>query len=362
MPTRRIGWLALLGVLVLGAGFFWWTGFDPVAWWRLRSLARAGDANRADCAERLAELGSRTLPGLLGLLRSPDDVACQNARAALVCLVRRAETEEQVVQLVATLTGSFATLSPTGQVAVLSAPPDAVEAGREQPTPANRLAWKGLLEEVDADLPEEVRAAGLDLAGWVFAPGVNEGAGPVRDLVFSCLTARSPAVRLRAVQLSLLPGLDLGGEVAGLLRDPVVEVRRAAVLVAGPAEKVVLDEVLLPCLHDPDVDVQRLAEAALRGRGLTAQQLQLGRLLTDADPKERLRVLDHLNESVELEPSVWLRRLSHDRADSVRAAAVRMMAEQATIDLSDRLEQMRSSDPSPTVSQLASFYLRQRKE
>jgi hypothetical protein len=34
------------------------------------------------------------------------------------------------------------------------------------------------------------------------------------------------------------------------------------------------------------------------------------------------------------------------------------MTQQTQIDLSDRIDQMARSDPSPTVSQLAQFYLR----
>ncbi len=49
--------------------------------------------------------------------------------------------------------------------------------------------------------------------------------------------------------------------------------------------------------------------------------------------------------------------MSHDPKDSVRAAAVRVMSRLTHIDLSDRIDQMARSDPSPSVAQLANYYL-----
>ena len=73
----------------------------------------------------------------------------------------------------------------------------------------------------------------------------------------------------------------------------------------------------------------------------------------------------HANRTIrarDLDASVWLRRLSQDPAPAVRAAAVRVMGQQRIVDLTDRLEQMAHSDPSPTVSYLASFYLKIARE
>ena len=50
-------------------------------------------------------------------------------------------------------------------------------------------------------------------------------------------------------------------------------------------------------------------------------------------------------------------RLSHDSSPSVRVAAMRAMTQQSFVDLSDRIDQMARTDPSPTVCQLAQFYL-----
>ena len=60
---------------------------------------------------------------------------------------------------------------------------------------------------------------------------------------------------------------------------------------------------------------------------------------------------------MDIDPGLWLRRLSHDPSPAVRVAALRLMWRQKLVDLSDRIDQMARTDDSPTVCQLAQFYL-----
>ncbi|MFN6052935.1 MAG: hypothetical protein ACK47R_19065, partial [Planctomycetia bacterium] len=69
-----------------------------------------------------------------------------------------------------------------------------------------------------------------------------------------------------------------------------------------------------------------------------------------------LEVLDYMLEDPELDQSVWLRKLSHDPSAAVRVGALRAMAAQTTVDMSDRIDQMSRTDPSKTVVELASYY------
>ena len=152
-------------------------------------------------------------------------------------------------------------------------------------------------------------------------PQGGEALRPARELARAGLQSEDPANRLLAVRLSLHPGMDLLESVVALLHDPAVEVRKAVLLAIGPSEAsgVVRDEELLPSLHDTDAEVRRLTMEALRGRGLRPEHIELGRLLTHPDHKMRLRVLDHLREASDLDPGLWLRRLSHDQTACVRA-------------------------------------------
>jgi HEAT repeats len=205
----------------------------------------------------------------------------------------------------------------------------------------------------------EVQGAALELcAVLVSRAECPEILSTGRELVRACLAGNDKKVRLRAIQVALFPGMDLLETVAGLLVDAEVEVRRAAILAVGPADKVVLDETLLPCLCDKDDEVRLTCEMALKGRGLKPEHLEMARLSVDPEPRVRLRVLDHLRRSADLDHGIWLRRLSHDPAPSVRAAAIRAISQQTGVNLTDRIDQMAQSDPSPTVCYLATIYLK----
>ena len=61
---------------------------------------------------------------------------------------------------------------------------------------------------------------------------------------------------------------------------------------------------------------ERFVSCALRSRGLQDNHILLARLISDRDPSARLLVLDRLHQSPDLEPGVWLQRLSSDPAGS----------------------------------------------
>jgi hypothetical protein len=159
------------------------------------------------------------------------------------------------------------------------------------------------------------------------------------------------------VRLALQPGLDLGEQVAPLLADPAPEVRRAALL-AVSLDDAVLDDVLLPCLHDSDEEVRAQCEVVLANRGRTPQQIKLGWLLTHPDPVERIKVLKLLHDAPELDPTMWLQRLSHDPSPAIRIAALRVMIEELPAPPRERVSEMAQSDPSESVAWVAQYYLR----
>ena len=144
-----------------------------------------------------------------------------------------------------------------------------------------------------------------------------------------------------------------GGRVDISRDEDVVRVRRidrhqTGVLVLAAVERIA---------RIPDADVRQLCEMALRGRGLQENHIRMARLMADHQPAVRMQVIDHLRETSDLDPGAWLRRLSHDPAPAVRAAAVRAAANQTQASLVDRIEQMAKNDPSPTVQQVARYYL-----
>jgi HEAT repeat protein len=128
----------------------------------------------------------------------------------------------------------------------------------------------------------------------------------------------------------------------------------------GASKDAIETEDLLRCLHDSDAEVRRQCEIALRrSRGLSPEEIRLGKLITDSSARVRLQVLNYLGKHADtrLYPGVWLRHLSHDAAPEVRFAAIRAIKELSVGELNDRIDQMARNDPSPTVCEFAQRYL-----
>jgi HEAT repeat protein len=361
---RVLGGLVLVAVLAAVAGVGWLQRGPVLAWFYLHGLARAGEAERGRWAERVAGLGEPAVAGLIDALADPDPRVCQNTQAGLARLAADwGAADPRSVDLAGRLARAFPQFSAPGQRAALEVasrwfPPGTPTA----PAPGLVPACGRSLESAASASDVAIQAAALDLAARLLAQpaGPAEVIRPAREAVCAGLRSADPANRHHAVRLALRPGMDLLDQVVPLLQDPAAEVRRAAVVALGQDSRVVREEGLLPCLHDPDPEVRRLCEMALRGRGMPPEHLKIGRKLTDPNPLNRLRVLDHLGDGVpDLDPGLWLRRLSHDSSPAVRVAALRVMSQQNLVDLTDRIDQMARSDPSPTVAQLARFYLGQ---
>src|SRR5438874_1369216 len=186
-----------------------------------------------------------------------------------------------------------------------------------------------------------------------------------RDLALRSLQEAEPAQRVLAVNLALKiarrSDAEILAKVVPLLRDAAAEVRRAAMLAVGASRQVIADDDLLPFLHDADAEVRRLCELALRSRGLQENHLILARLITHQDPAARLQVIDHLKLAPELEPSVWLRRMTEDANPAVRAAAIRAACRDFPVDLGERIRQMALSDDSETVRNIARTQLEMKR-
>jgi HEAT repeat protein len=365
-PLGKKGWIGGLAVLaILGAVVAAW--IERESWWlryAVYRLTRCDGADRDVWIERVIQHEDAGRPALLACLSQNDSRTCANVQDALERLVGRwPAADERRVQLTDQLAEGFARFSSPGRHAALSLAVllmnakagEAVPAGSFSPSISRLLMQTA--QQTDADL----RARGLALAEGVLRPSASaEALTACRELTQACLRDGSPESRVRAIQLAGQPSLKLLEQVPPLLHDPAPEVRRAALLAVGPAPEILATDDLLPWLHDPDPGVRRLCENALQGRGLRDEHIQLGRLLTAAEAQTRLKVLKCLRETPELEPGIWLRRLSQDPSAAVRAAALRAATEFPDVNLADRMQQVVQDDPSPTVRQIAAFYLSRR--
>jgi hypothetical protein len=354
-----------LGVVVLAlvlatAVLVWMERMPLLAWFYVRKLAGAGGGDRAVWVERVAGLGEPALGEVLACLNDPSPQCCANARAALDKLTSRwGPGDPRTIALAHRCGREFQRMSVAGQGNVLELAAGWFANSAGDPTAAASLVAPAarLLAEAVRSRDVEVQIRALDLcAVLVRQPQAGDASSSSRELVSACLGSGDPAVRVRAAGLTLQPGLDLSEQVVPLLADPVAEVRRAALL-AVSLDEGVLDDVLLPCLHDSDAEVRARCEVVLANRGRTPQQIRLGRLLTHPDPVERIKVLRLLHDAPDLDPTLWLQRLSHDPSPAIRIAAVRVMIENLSAPPHERLTEMAQSDPSESVAWVARCYL-----
>lgn len=379
-------WIAAVGVVVLlllvgGVAFVERTAL--LSWYYVRHLAKADETSQAAWVERVAGLGEDAVPDLLACLTNADPAVCRNARAALARLARQWSVgDSRTVALAMRCGRDFNRYSAAGQQNVLDLAADWFRDADADAPPAPGLLVAGVrfLAEATASTDGTTQERALELCAVLLAqprtvgdhrndgetaeprtapPQGTEALSAARDLVRVCLASPSASLRVRAVQLALHPGMDLYEEVAALLNDPSTEVRRKAILAVGPADNEVLDDALLPSLHDDDPEVRQLCRKALESRGRTPPQIRLGFLLTAKNPVVRVQVVDFFHTVPDVDPSLWLTRLSHDPSPAIRAAAVRAMSRFCANDrgLAERLDEMARTDPSATVCLLAKYYL-----
>jgi hypothetical protein len=354
--------VGLFTVALLGGAVALFVERTPLlAWLYMHSLARAAEQNRALWVDRTAALGEGAEPAVFACLTQTDEVACRNAGAVLEkWTTQYGPDNAHAAALADRMAKGFNSYSPAGRVVVLETAAVWFSPTAAKPSEELTAASARLIAETATSAEPRVHAAGLNFCSLALDRTDDAKAMLVvgRALVKASLRDEPAANRVRAMLLAVRPGMDDLDEVAVLLKDPVPEVRRAALLAVGPAdEKVVSAKSLLPVLHDDDPEVRRACEDVLRiDRHLSPQSYQIGWCLYHPDPAQRLNVLDHLRRGADVEPGVWLRELSHDESPAVRLAAVRVMSQQNRVDLSDRLEQMAVGDPSPTVSQMARLY------
>jgi hypothetical protein len=321
------------------------------------------DGIRAALVEGAAPSGVKFRDLLVDRLDDTRAEVRQRTESALTHMLKSPGGDGRAAHLLARIGERFPGFSPTGQEEALNVEWSFVSTTAPAAQPPGSLAVlaSSLADAAQGAYPEIHRHA-IDIASK--AIGRTDGAvflAASRELVRAGVRDDASEVQQAAIHLASHPAVRMLPALVPLLRDSRPEIRREALLAVGTAPDAIATDDLLEWLHDPDVSVRQTCEAALRGRGLRDDYLRLGRLLTDPDAATRLKVVRALRYTRDLEPGVWLRRLSHDAAPAVRAAAIRAAADHRDIDLNDRVEQIVQHDPSPTVRQVAQYYLVSRK-
>ncbi|HLJ95024.1 MAG TPA: HEAT repeat domain-containing protein [Gemmataceae bacterium] len=364
-PNRKKLLVLLLGSgLLILAGVGWVERTPLLVYYAVHRLRTAEASERQPWVDKVAGLDVVALPQLVECLRQDEPEACANVRAGVQEMVQRWELDDpRRVQLAEQLADRFAEMSEEGALLALEIQENLFRGSLTISSGPDLLpAVARMIREAVGTVNTRVHLRALGLAATcVEARPRPELIDTCRKITLRCLTDQAQGNRIEAIRFAARPEVGAHEAVVPLLNDPVPEVRRAAILALGPAPAALNTDDLLTWLHDTDSGVRSLCETALRSRGLEPEHIKLGRLMTDRRPETRLQVIDQLRRVSDLEPGVWLRRLSHDPAPAVRAAAVRAAAEQAVPSLKDRLEQMAQNDPCPSIRQLAQYYLSSQK-
>jgi HEAT repeat protein len=356
-----IGLLVVLGAGLVLAG--WLEKNRLLARYYVYRLTKAKENDRGIWEERVASLEAVAIPLLVQQLSDDDEKTCASVQAALAQFIQGWDTfDPRREDLLNQLANAFESDSVVGKETVLGLALVFLNSMDSVSNPEKLLPYCRLLKDSGSNSNKSIRKKALELSEkLVDKDHTPKVLGSCRELIQTCLKDNDPENRIRAVHLGTIPSMELLDRMVTLLKDPSAQVRYAALLAVGPAPEVLATDDLLPTLHDPDPQVRKLCQTALKGRGLLDEHILLGRLLTDPDAKNRLQVLDILQKTRDLEPGIWLRRLSHDPSPAVRAAAIRTAIEISSVDLTDRLGQISQNDPSTTVRQLAKFYLSYQK-
>ena len=353
--------LSLLTLSVV-VGLAVWQRDSCVVWWRVRALAQANPEAREECVHAFVPLGESAMSPLLSALQTDDETACRNLEFGLRAMARHWQADDpRALRTMEAIRERFARLSVEGKNATLHFAAAFIGSTGEAPLPAALARTLG--DVMAAGEPDDrLRPAALALAGALVerAPA-GQWQAICRGLALKGLADASPATRVAAIQLVLREPLRKDGALIGrvtpFLRDSEAGVRRVALVALGTNTDVVREEDLLPLLHDADAEIQHLCEVVLRSRGLSDSHVRLARYIGDANPAVRMQVLPLLRQTADLDVDVWLRRLTLDPAPAVRAAAARFAGNELTSDLRRRLDEMAQTDPSPTVREIAQFYI-----
>jgi hypothetical protein len=365
--SNRWFWVVTLLALLVGGGWAWLEWNHLQAWYFAHRLAGAAEGERDDYVERLQPLGEAAIAPLMSWLTTDDATACGNCGYALAKLPEHwGMNSPQATRAVEVLAEEFPRCSHLGRKQVLEIVERlSLQLPFDQP-PAYFLEAVGrVVGDVKAEAEPALRAAAIRLAVRWTGPGRKDDEPwlrACRSLATAGLREERGDCRADAVRLAVTPGVGLPEKVAALLNtatpDASAEVRRLAVLAVGGAEfeEIWPTEDILRYLHDANEEVRLVCEQALRTRGLDGRRLQLAQMLGHPDAAVRAQVPAQIFRIAEVDPCLWLNKLSGDPAPAVRAAAARAAFENREPRFHGRLKEMAERDPSPTVRQIAEIY------
>ena len=358
-----VGFAAVAGGFVLSRGR---GGKAPVGSAQSANKVIGPDATLSELAEALKRSGMAALGALAQRLEArPDGPAkglddAEGADWAEVVAGLRAgylkfaasNGRAGVVSAVAPILAKFAVEpAPPSWLGTLLPSFDLLNSGLNDPSPDVRAAALGTIAKLWSWLPGRpmTRAEEGQLDEWKdrFHQPVVRRLGDQNPRVIAAAVACLGMVPIDSLAAPALAYLDYGK--GGEAHKESGEVRHQVLVSFGSRPALLTEDMILKRLHDEEPGVPQLAELILKTRGLSRDQIALGKLVTSPRPEMRASVVSLVKDRDDLDPVVWLLKLSHDEDETVRTKAVEAMAGKDSPDLRARLREMAAQDTSPAV-------------
>ncbi|QDV33286.1 HEAT repeat domain-containing protein [Tautonia plasticadhaerens] len=355
-------------------------------------MAPGGPAGRGDDADvggaGAASAGAqegRPVPGFSGraaLLAGGDAEALAGASAEVAPAV---EADGEVPAAPASLSDAelatwlddlagigagFSRFGPVDRARVIATVGTVLDRLAVEPAPARWIETLSPSAEVLtvglADASPAVRAGAAEVLGraWDWQPGCSTWPDADRAVaswknrlhtpMVALLDDPEPGVRLSAVlALGRLPIDAMAQPATALLDDPVPAVRVQLLNSFAHRRDLMTDEAILPLLFDPESAVALAAQIVLRARGLDDDQISLAKLLFHPRAEIRASAIAMVEAREDIDPIVWLLRLSRDEDEAVRSQALDALSRRTSPDARRRLAEMADSDPSESIRDAA---------
>lgn len=333
----------------------------------------AAPAPRSQAATRtaapagsLAELGDRVrqgeAPALASLLEKlPAPANGTSASAPLT----EAEAIE-LIDLADAVRGGYPRFASKGKATILEVSYRILERFRPEGIPAG---WSKVLAPTYdilsaglSDADPALRKQALDHVANLWSWGPGRTMTPAEEqslatwkehfypLVKQRLGDTESVSRMAAVAcLGTLPIDEKAEPAIACLRDRDFSVRYQTLAAFASRPTLLTEDAILPLLHDPVPDLKSLAEKILTARGLNPDLIGLGRMITHERPEMRASAIGLLERREDIDPIIWLLRLSEDPDVRVRLKAVEAFAGRITPEVRQRLREIAAADDNAEV-------------
>ncbi len=349
-------------VTMLGcAGVGFWQQNTIVTWYRTWRFQSATPEALPQYVRLFEPMGLAGTEALIGCFQSTNETACENARLVLSkILTIWSPTDNRRTTVTEQITALAPRFSSCGIKASLNLLQELMQSQVERR--GLQIALSAIIAQTSAH--SECRLGVYETLQQALQNEENIEESlqkQAKSLVIVGIKSDQEAVRLAAIRLAVLPGLNLHEHLAPLITgsntDPSIEVRQLVLLALGEHEKLLSTDEMCKYLNDPDKEVQTIAERALQVRGLSQNQIKLARLMHDPNAVSRAELPGLVVSTSEVDTFQWMERLSKDPAPSVRAATARVLGVSSDQRMTSLLKKLSEQDEDQTVQQIARFYL-----